>query len=156
MRSRLMLLTVLVGLVAASCGSGPVAADEAQIEMTYTDDGTSYEGDREIVEGTVTVTFVNESDAPVTWSIWGYETGSEPLAEEMAFLAEGENGVPPAPMPVAGFYVIDLGFPDDIGEPGSQTSTLDLVPGTWIFDVGPEDFRTTGLWRAAVIEVVDG
>jgi hypothetical protein len=31
---------------------------------------------------------------------------------------------------------------------------MDLVPGTYLFDIGPEDFMTTGLWRMAVIEVV--
>jgi hypothetical protein len=31
---------------------------------------------------------------------------------------------------------------------------MDVVPGTCLFDFGPEDFMTTGLWRAAVIEVV--
>lgn len=154
MRSRVMLLIVAVALVVAACGGGPVAADQAQIEMTYADQGTSFVGDRVIIEGAVTITFTNESDAPVTWSIWGYETGSEALAAEMAFLEEGEKGVPTTPTPVAGFYVIDQEYPDDIGEPGTRTWTLDLAPGTWIFDVGPEDFRTTGLWRAAVIEVV--
>ena len=154
MRRRAMLLTVAVGLVVASCGGGPVEADEAQVEMTYSDDGTSYTGDREIVEGVVTITFTNETNAPATWSVWGYETGSEALAEELAFLEEGERGVPITPLPVTGFYEIDYEWPDDIGEPGSQTWTVDLAPGTWIFDVGPEDFRTTGLWRAAVIEVV--
>lgn len=154
MTSRVMLGTVLVGLVVASCGGGPVEADEAQIEMTYSQDGTSYTGDREIVEGTVTITFQNETNSPATWSVWGYETGSVALAEELAFLEEGQKGVPPAPEPVPGFYAIDYEWPDDIGEPGTQTWTVDLAPGTWIFDVGPADFRTTGLWRAAVIEVV--
>ena len=183
MRSRVMLLIAVGGLFLASCGDGestritqldvtttgmavtstvppassdegPVAADEAQIEMTYSEDGTSYTGDREIVEGTVTITFTNETNSLATWSVWGYETGSEALAEELAFLEEGKKGVPPAPLPVAGFYSIEYEWPDDIGEPGTQTWIVELAPGTWIFDVGPEDFRTTGLWRAAVIDVV--
>ncbi len=154
MRTRVMLLTVAVGLVVASCGGGPVEADEAHIEMTFSDDGTSYAGDREIIEGTVTITFTNETNAPATWSVWGYETGSGALTEELAFLEEGKKGVPITPLPVAGYYEIDYEWPDDIGEIGHQTWTVDLAPGTWLFDVGPEDFRTTGLWRAAVIEVV--
>ena len=135
-------------------GGVPVAPDEAQIEMTYTDDGVSYFGDRVIVEGTVAITFTNETDAPATWSVWGYETGSEALAEELAFLAEGSKAVPINPLPVAGYFAIDYEWPDDVGEPGSQVWKVHLVPGTWIFDVGPESFRSTGLWRAAVIEVV--
>lgn len=31
---------------------------------------------------------------------------------------------------------------------------MDLGPYTYIFDSGPEDFMTAGLWRIAVIEVV--
>ncbi len=31
---------------------------------------------------------------------------------------------------------------------------MDLGPGTYVFDVGHEHFHTTGLWRAAVIEVI--
>jgi hypothetical protein len=156
MRSRVIHVALAVGLVAAACGGGPVEADEARIEITYSSDGTSYTGDREIIAGTITVTFTNETNAPATWSVWGYPAGSEALAAELAFVDEGKMRVPIAPLPVDGFYEIDYDWPDDIGEPGTQTWTVDLVPGTWIFDVGPEDFRITGLWRAAVIEVVAG
>ena len=38
---------------------------------------------------------------------------------------------------------IELGEPG----PGSHAWTMDLTRGTYIFDVGPEDFMTTGLWR---------
>jgi hypothetical protein len=131
---------------------GPVAADEARIEMTYSGDGTSYVGDHEIIEGTVTVTFSNETTSPPILAVFGYETGSEALAEELEFLEEGDRGVPSGTLPVAGFFDVDF----DAGElaPGSHTWTMDLGPGTYLFDVGPEDFMTTGLWRIAVIEVV--
>jgi hypothetical protein len=152
----MMLLPASMALVIVSCGGGPVEAGEAQIEITFSDDGTSYTGDREIVTGTVTVTFINESDGPATWSVWGYETGSDALAEELAFLEEGMKAVPTTPLPLPGYFEIDYEWPDDIGEVGTQTWTVELAPGTWIFDVGPESFRVTGLWRAAVIEVVAG
>jgi hypothetical protein len=131
---------------------GPVAADEAQIEMTYTDDGTSFVGDHKITEGTVTVTFSNETTTTPEFVVFGYETGSEALAEELEFLEEGDRGVPSGTLPAAGFFDVDF----DPGElvPGSHTWTMELRPGTYIFDVGPEDFMTTGLWRIAVIEVV--
>lgn len=143
MGSRVVLLLV-VGLIVASCGGGSVAPDEAQIEMTFTGDGTSYVGDREIIEGTVTVTFSNESNDPLIMDVFGYETGSEGLAEELTFLEEGRRGVPSGPLPATGFFALDFDYPDEL-EPGSHTWTMDLVPGTYIFDAW------TG---AAVIEVV--
>ena len=153
-------LAVSLSLVAMGCGSddvssdGPVAADEAQIEITYTDDGTSFVGDHEIIEGTVTVTFVNETDSEALMAVFGYETGSAALAEELEFLDEGERGVPSGALPVAGSFDIDFERPPLV--PCTQTWTMDVVPGTYLFDFGPEDFMTTGLWRAAVIEVVAG
>lgn len=152
MRNRVMLLALAVGLVVASCAGGPVEANEALIEMAYTDDGTSYTGDREIIEGTVTVTFANETTTTPLLAVFGYETGSDALAEELAFLEEGERGVPSGALPVTGFFDIEFD-PGDLG-PGSHTWSMDLVPGTYLFDIGPEDFMTTGLWRMAVIEVV--
>lgn len=178
-----MLLMVVVGLVMASCGDGestvtmqievttttvavtstvppttvddgPVKAEEAQIEMTYTGDEVSFVGDHEIIEGTVTVNFSNESTTTPILAVFGYETGSEALAQELEFLAEGERGVPNGDLPVTGFFEVDF----DLGDgpvPGSHTWTIDLAPGTYIFDVGPGDV-TTGFWRIAVIEVVAG
>lgn len=133
---------------------GPVAADEAQIEMTYSGDAVSYVGDHEVIEGTLTVTFTNETDAPAMFIVFGYETGTEALAEELEFVGEGDRAVPSGPDPVAGFFDVDFEYSGDISEPGSHTWTMDLAPGTYIFDVGPDDFMTTGLWRLAVIEVV--
>ena len=131
---------------------GPVPTGEAQIEITYTDDGTSFVGDHEIIEGTVTVTFSNETDSAAVVAFFGYDTGSAALAEEMEFLAEGNRGVPIG-APAAGFFEVDLEGQDELA-PGSHTWTVDLGPGTYLFDVGPEDFHTAGLWRAAVIDVV--
>ena len=31
---------------------------------------------------------------------------------------------------------------------------MSLEPGTYVIDIGPEDYRVSGLWRAAIIEVV--
>ncbi len=73
-------IIVLVGVAVVawvmSDGEGPVAADEALIEITYTDDGTSFVGDREVIEGTVTVTFSNETDSGAIVAVLGYGTGS--------------------------------------------------------------------------------
>jgi len=151
MRMRVIPLLV-AGLLVASCGGGPVAADEAQVEMTFTGDGTSYVGDRQIIEGTVTVMFSNESNDPLMLDVFGYETGSEGLAEELAFLEEGNRGVPSG-LPATGFYGVDYDYPDEL-EPGSHTWTMDLAPGTYVFDASAGAAFVDGLWRVAVIEVV--
>ena len=143
----------LVMATAASCGDGSVAADQAQIEMTYTGEGTSYVGDREITQGgPATVTFSNETTEKVYVDVLRYETGSDELAEELALVEEGNSVVPSGP-PGAGYVRAWSGGLGGL-EPGSHTWTMDLEPGTYVFDAGPEDFMTTGLWRLAVIEVV--
>lgn len=151
-------IVVLVGIAVVAWvltnDGGPVPADEAQFEMTFTDDGTSFVGDHAIIEGNITVTFSNETDGTAMLAVWGYETGSAALAEELEFLAEGELGVPGGPLPVAGFFEPEFEIPGGDPVPGSHTWTMELRPGTYLFDVGPADFMTTGLWRAAVIEVV--
>lgn len=143
-----MSATVFVGC--ATANEGPVAADKAQIEMTYTDDGTSYEGDRKIIQGTASVTFSNETAGAISVDVFRYETGSDGLAEELALVQEGNRAVLTGP-PVAGF---NREFFQTF-QPGSNTWTMTLIPGTYIFDAGPSDYITTGLWRLAVIEVVD-
>ncbi len=151
-----VVFVVLVSVSAVSCSSdGSIAADEAHIEMIYSDDGTSYIGDRTIVEGTATVIFSNDSDDPLRLDVFGYETGSEALDEELAFLHEGTKGVPSGVLPVAGFFRVASETPQQL-EPGRQTWTMDLVPGTYIFDVSAGAAMVDGLWRAAVIEVVAG
>lgn len=157
----LRLLMVASLLVIAGCaaeedsggGVGPVPADEAQVAITYTVDGTSFAGDHQIVEGPVTVTFSNETDSEALVAVFRYQTGSPALAKELEFLDEGERGVPSGGLPVEGWVDVDFADEGDL-VPGTFSRTMDLVPGTYLFDVGSEDFLTTGLWRAAVIEVV--
>ena len=99
----LLCVLALVMAMAASCGDGSVAADEAQIEMTYTGEGTSYVGDREIIEGgPATVTFANETTGLVLVDVLRYETGSDELAQELAIVEEGNSIVPSGP-PGAGY-----------------------------------------------------
>jgi len=182
MRSRVVLLTMAMCLGVASCGDGestgptqphvtttasqtrtttvtetptsypegPVAAADARIEMTFADDGVSYVGDHLIVEGTATVSFSNETAGPVTLMAFGYETGSASLAEELEYLGEGDHGMPSGLDPAEGFFDPDVGGEY---EPGNHTWTIDLTPGTYIFDASTGDVMTTGLWRVAVIEV---
>jgi len=149
----LLCVLALVMAMAASCGDDSVAADQAQIQMTYTGEGTSYVGDREIIEGgPATVTFSNETTGLVLVDVLRYKTGSDELAEELALVEEGNSVVPSRP-PGAGYVRAWSGGLGGL-EPGSHTWTMDLEPGTYVFDAGPEDFMTTGLWRVAVIEVV--
>ena len=129
-----------------------LAADEAKIEITYTDDGTAYVGDRMIVEGTATVRFSNETASEAVVILFWYEPGSAGVAEELEYLLEGDHGVPIGD-PAEGWVEVELEGSGGAA-PGSHAWTVDLVPGTYFFDVGPLDFHTTGLWRAVVFEVV--
>lgn len=138
-----------------SSGAGePVPADEAQIEFTFVGDGATFVGDREIVEGTVTVLFSNESDGAARPTFLGYETGSNALAEELEVMDEGGTVVT-RDAPTDGYYEVEF---DGLGEavaPGSYSWGMELVAGyTYLIDVGAEDFHVSGMWRPAVIEVV--
>jgi hypothetical protein len=119
-RSRRSATLVAVAVIAVGAGiavvawlmtsdGGPVAADEAQIEMVFTGDGTSHVGDHEIVEGMATITFSNETTGPVTVMAFGYETGSAALAEELELLEEGESGMPTGVDPAEGFFDPSIG-----------------------------------------------
>ena len=149
-------IIVTVGVAALAwimTSAGPVPAEEAQIEITFSGDGTSFVGDREIIEGTATVTFSNETDGRAILVVLGYETGSAALAEELGVMAEGSSVVT-SNAPTAGFSEIEFEGQNDL-VPGSHSWTMDLEPGnTYLVDVGPEGFHTKGIWRAAIIEVV--
>lgn len=160
-RSRVLtVLVVIAGIVVIGLGiwaifalvdGGPVPADEAEVSIAFTGDGTSFVGDRDIAEGSVAVNFSNETDAPAVVYFMGYATGSDALAEELGVLEEGGSFVTSDP-PTAGFFEV---FGDTV-EPGAHTWTLDLKAGnTYLFDVGPENFHEDGIWRMAVIEVVE-
>jgi hypothetical protein len=96
----------------ASDTGGPVPADEARVEITFTGDGASFVGDREIAEGAVTVVFSNESDSAARFAILGYETGSDALAEELEVMDEGD-AVVTRDAPTDGYF--EVGF-DGLGE----------------------------------------
>ncbi len=155
-------VAVSLSILALGCGTdddssgtaGPVPADEAQLELTFTGDGASFAGDREIAEGVVIVLFSNESDGAAIFTILGYETGSDALTEELEVMGEGGTVVT-SDAPTAGYFEAEF---DDLGEavaPGDYSWTVNLVAGnTYLFDVGAEDFHVSGMWRPAVIEVV--
>lgn len=161
-RSRLMgVLAVVAGIAVVGLGAwgivwwqdgGAVPADEAQIDIAFTGDGTSFVGDREIIEGTVTVTFSNETDSEGMLYVMAYETGSDALAEELEVVEEGDSVIT-SDAPTAGFSEVLADWPVS---PGTHTYTVDVEAGnTYLFDAGPEDFHQSGLWRMAVIEVVE-
>ena len=129
-----------------------VTEGEAQVAITYTGSGTTYVGGDEFIEGTVTIRLSNETDSEAIVVLLRYETGSAALAEELEVVEEGSRLVT-GELPTAGYDEVDL---EGSGAllPGSHTWAVDLQPGTYLFDVGPLDFHTTGLWRAAVFEVV--
>ena len=147
---------VVLGLVGwaivALVAGGPVPAAEAQIEISFLGDGTSFVGDSEIEAGTATVTFTNDTDGEGMFFVMRYETGSEALAEELAAIGEGGTVVT-SNAPVTGYVEALSDWPV---MPGTHTYELDLQAGnTYLFDAGYEDFKITGIWRMAVIEVVE-
>lgn len=146
--------TVEVITTVTEAATTPVAAGEAQIDITYTDSGTTYVGDREIIEGTATIGLSNQTASEAIVVLLRYETGSAALAEELQLVEEGSRLVT-GELPTAGYDEIDLAG-SGVLAPGIHTWAVDLEPGTYLFDVGPLDFHTSGLWRAAIFEVVGG
>lgn len=137
-----------IGIWAVTNDGGPVAAEDARIELTFTGDEASYAGDAEIVEGTADVVFVNESDLPAYVVVQGFDTGSAELEAELANAPEGSdfdaNGGPQG----------EILLMDEIA-PGSATWPILLEPGTYFVEAAtaPDD-APTHVWRTAVIEVV--
>jgi hypothetical protein len=130
--------------------SGPVAAADARIEMTFSGDGTSYSGDRKIVEGTARFTLFNESTERLALLAHRYDPGSTDLAADPGEVQEGIRFLPGAhEVPESAIELLEFEI-----SPGSRTWTLDLRPGIYLFDVGYGNYQATGVWRAAVIEVV--
>jgi hypothetical protein len=140
---------VVVGAVVVAwvlaAGGGPVAAGDAQIEVTFTGDGTSYDGDREIVEGDADITFVNDSDFLAWFVILRFDTGSAELAAELDLLTEGGSVFSDTALP------FDPEFNQTFAV-GTHSVEFTLEPGTYIFDTGMEFVAHVN--RAAVIEVV--
>ena len=142
---------VVVGVVTViwviATDDGPVAAGDASFEVTFSGDGASYDGPREVIEGDASITLINETTNPVWFLIRLFDTGSDELADELAYLPEGGTAVRPDASPVGVVLTRTVGQ-----EP--YPVTLTLQPGTYIFDTGFE--FANSVWRAGVIEVVAG
>jgi hypothetical protein len=145
---------VIVAVAAAAVGiwalttSRPVAAEDAQIEVTFTGDEASYAGDTEVIEGTANVAFVNDTDRSAYAVVLRFETGSTELDAELATIPEGSDVVTAAGH--GGATVLMEGI-----SPGStQTWEVPLEPGTYVFDAAKGIGQETHVWRVAVIEVV--
>ena len=144
-----VLIVIGAGVIwAVATDGGPVAAGDARIEVTFTGDGTSYLGDRVIIEGTVELTYINEAPTPAWLALHRYDTGSDALAGELGFLLEGENARPGDKAPGSDFQLLE------VYEQGRHAVTIALLPGTYLIDVGPDWDEPTHVYRGAVIEVV--
>lgn len=153
-----VVVAVIAGLAIAayaiwtsSGDEGPVAAEDAQIELTYTGDEATYSGDREIVAGSADVVFSNESDRVANIVVQRFDTGSAELAAELAPRPEGSDfdaeGMPPG----------EVALMEEIG-PASRTWRITLEPGTYFIEAAyaGDENTPTHVWRTAVIEVVPG
>lgn len=141
---------VVVGVITViwviSTDDGPVAAGDANIEVTFTGDGASYDGPQEVIEGDATITLINETANPVWFVVQRFDTGSDELADQLASLPEGGNIVPDEQDRAPGLVLLRT-----VG-PGPHPVTLTLQPGTYTFETGFEFANT--VWRPGVIEVV--
>lgn len=132
---------------------GPVAAGDARIEVTFTGDGTSYVGHREIFEGITELTLINQGETTASFVVQRFDTGSVELAENLALAAEGGDflteDLPPGMVDI---YEV---LPAASGASPATPSIL-LEPGTYILDagLGSDEIDGTHVYRAAVITVV--
>jgi hypothetical protein len=138
------------GIWAITRDGGPVAAEDAQIEVTFTGDGTSYSGDREIVEGTARITLINESTELLEFGVVRIDPGSQELPADLAELLEPTFFVDWDAAEVLAVW-------EDIPT-GSETWTLELRPGIYLLELSysSESAQTSRTYRAGVIEVVAG
>lgn len=137
-----------IGIWAFTRDSGPVAAEDARIELTFTGDDASYIGDREIVAGLADLVFINEWNRPAYLVVQRFDPGSALLDAELAIRPEGGDFFPDGPP--SGDPVIMEQY-----APGTVTESISLEPGTYVVEAGSAiDPEPTHVWRAAVIDVV--
>jgi hypothetical protein len=148
----IVIVGAAVGIWALTNDPSPVAAADAQIEVTLTGDEAVYAGDREIVEGTADVTWFNESDELGWFVLMRFDTGSAALDTELARAAEGGDFVTTED-PIGELVIMDQVLPAG-SFAGELTRTVSFEPGTYILDAGIDDGNATHVYRAAVIEVV--
>jgi hypothetical protein len=148
----IVIVAAAVGIWAITNDASPVAAADAQIEVTLTGNEAVYAGDREIIEGTADVTWFNESDELGWFVLARFDTGSAELDAELAQRAEGEDFVT-AQDPVGELVRMDQVLPAG-NFAGELTRPISFEPGTYILDAALEEGDLTHVYRAAVIEVV--
>lgn len=150
----IVVVAVVAGLALAvsawvmSDDGEPVAAWDAQIELTYTGDSASYVGDREIVAGPAQIVFTNDSDDLGIIVVQRFDSGSAMLAAELEARPEGidfdTTTAPPGEVELMAELYRDR-----------RIWRLILEPGTYFVEAAHvEGDGPTHVWRAAVIEVV--
>lgn len=136
-----------VGIWALTRDSGPVAADEARIELTFTGDDASYDGDREIVAGRGDVVFVNDGPVAAWFVVQYFEPGSAVAEADLARYPEGTDFVT-IEDPSGELVILDQ------YAPGRTTEPVEFRPGTYFIEAAVASPDSTHVWRPAVIEVV--
>lgn len=140
-------LGVATGIWALARDRGPVPAEEARIEVTFTGADASYDGDRQIVAGLGEVVLVNDGTDPAYLVVQYYEPGSAVLEADLARYPEGTDFVtidqPTGELVILNQYA-----------PGRTTEPVEFQPGTYYVEAALAGPDSTHVWRTAVIEVV--
>jgi hypothetical protein len=140
-------IVVAVGAVIAiwaiTNDDGPVAAEDARLELTFTGDGASYVGDREITEGLAEVVLINDATQPIWFVVQYFEPGSAALEPELALGTDFfTTGSPPGETPIFEQH-----------DPGRTTRSIMLEPGTYLITAADASGDSTHVWQPGVVEV---
>ena len=151
----IVIVAVAVGVwVFTGVDDGPVAAGDAQIDVTFTGDEVVYAGHSEISPGRATVAFTNNSEVQAWFAVHRFDSGSAELATELALAPEGGDYVT-TELP-GGYVILMEGVLPGLGSSsGSLSRRIMLEAGnTYLLTAAVTGEESTHVWQAAVITVV--
>jgi len=132
-----------IAIWAVTNDGGPVAAEDARLELTFTGDDASYVGDREIIEGLAELVFINDGTQPVWFVVQYFEPGSAALESELDRGTDFfTNGTPPGATPIFEQH-----------DPGRTIRSILLEPGTYVLQAADASGDSTHVWQPGIVEV---
>jgi hypothetical protein len=150
----IVIVAAAVGIWALTNDPGPVAAGDAQIEVTFTGDAVDYAGDSEIYPGRAELEFTNDWTAQAWIIVHRFDTGSAELAAELArapmgVVFETTDG-PPGDVILMEEILPELG-----SFSGSVTRPITIEAGSsYLLTVAVSGDDSTQVWMTALIEGV--